>query len=175
MREGQEQEQEQGREREGENQSSATMMHMTFYWGKSVIVLFDQWAVKTWQGYILTLIVLFVFSVVHEWLAVQRSLFLTTSSAGKTSSVPSAAVSDDTPEAPLLGGVVVQGSRIGINKALESLLFGIKVGLGYLLMLAVMSYNGGVFLSIVAGLAVGYFFFRSGSAAPSFHDPCCSS
>jgi len=173
LREGREQEQ--GREREGENQSSATMMHMTFYWGKSVIVLFDQWAVKTWQGYILTLIVLFVFSVFHEWLAVQRSVFLTTSSAGKTSAVPSAAVSDDTPEAPLLGGVVVQGSRIGINKALESLLFGIKVGLGYLLMLAVMSYNGGVFLSIVAGLAVGYFFFRSGSAAPSFHDPCCSS
>jgi copper transporter 1 len=173
LREGQEQEQ--GREKEGKNHSSATMMHMTFYWGKSVIVLFDQWAVKTWQGYILTLIVLFVFSVVHEWLAVQRSLFLTRSTAGKTSAVPSAAVSDDTPEAPLLGEVVVQGSRMGINKALESLLFGIKVGLGYLLMLAVMSYNGGVFLSIVAGLAVGYFFFRSGSAAPSFHDPCCSS
>lgn len=42
-----------------------------------------------------------------------------------------------------------------------SLLFGINSGLNYFLMLAVMSYNVGVFVAIVVGLAVGYWLFRS--------------
>ncbi|XP_076950800.1 copper transporter 5.1-like [Bidens hawaiensis] len=59
---------------------------------------------------------------------------------------------------PLLNKKVFAGG----NRWTVAALFGINSALGYFLMLAVMSFNGGVFVAIVVGLAVGYLLFRSG-------------
>lgn len=52
--------------------------------------------------------------------------------------------------------------RWSVGRLTGSVLFGINSAIGYFLMLAIMSFNGGVFVAIVVGLAVGYLLFRSG-------------
>ncbi|KAD3068191.1 hypothetical protein R6Q59_017877 [Mikania micrantha] len=128
-----------------------TMMHMTFYWGHNLTLLIDSWKTDSWLTYILTLIVCFVFSVFFQFLEDQRLRFKVCSST--TTAV--AAIEN----APLLySKLFSDGNRA---KFVGSVLFGINSGINYLLMLAVMSFNGGVFVVIVVGLAVGYWLFRS--------------
>lgn len=42
---------------------------------------------------------------------------------------------------------------------LNSIIYLVQVSIAYMLMLAVMSYNGGIFIAIMCGLAFGYFLF----------------
>lgn len=144
------------------------MMHMTFYWGKDVTILFDFWRVKTWTWYAVSLLLVFLFSVLHEWLANQRSALSAKVEKGEDS-VVSAAEEDGDRRTPLISHAY-PGQKSMYKKVMEAILFGINVGLGYMLMLAAMSFNGGVFLAIVVGLAVGHLFFRS-EGSPS--DSAC--
>ena len=54
------------------------MMHMTFYWGRQVALLFDGWKTQLWIGYSLTLIVFF--SIFQEYIVNLRSRFKEVSS-----------------------------------------------------------------------------------------------
>lgn len=47
------------------------------------------------------------------------------------------------------------------SRILQTLMYAVRIGLAYLVMLAVMSFNSGVFLIAVAGHAIGFFFFGS--------------
>ncbi|KAK4342652.1 hypothetical protein RND71_038468 [Anisodus tanguticus] len=47
------------------------------------------------------------------------------------------------------------------NGIVQTFVHGVRIGLAYLLMLAVMSFNVGVFIVVVAGHTLGYYLFGS--------------
>ncbi|KAM0040849.1 putative Ctr copper transporter [Helianthus debilis subsp. tardiflorus] len=127
------------------------MMHMTFYWSNNLTLFINSWTTNSWFSYFLTLIIIFLFSIFSQFMEDQRlRLRLLTSST-------TAAVAID--KAPLLYSNFFLSGGSGA-RFVGSVLFGINSGINYLLMLAVMSFNGGVFVAIVVGLAVGYWLFR---------------
>ncbi|CAI0540367.1 unnamed protein product [Linum tenue] len=55
----------------------------------------------------------------------------------------------------------LSGCRLIRKDAGRTAMHGVRAGLAYMVMLAVMSFNGGVFLAAVAGHAVGFLVFGS--------------
>ncbi|GAB2276327.1 hypothetical protein Dimus_011059 [Dionaea muscipula] len=76
------------------------MMHMTFYWGTKVTMLFDFWKTETWADYSLTLVACFLFSFFYQYLELRRIQFkhLPTS----VSALASGTVASSALEAPLI-------------------------------------------------------------------------
>ncbi|GAA0184876.1 secondary carrier transporter [Lithospermum erythrorhizon] len=66
----------------------------------------------------------------------------------------------------------------------ETIMYGLRIGLAYMMVLAVMSFNGGVFIVAVAGHTLGFLMFGSkvfkktspmiyDCKASEFHSTCC--
>ncbi|KAK1394246.1 Copper transport protein [Heracleum sosnowskyi] len=114
------------------NMHSHQMMHMTFFWGKNALILFPGWPGSDLGKYILALILVFVLAILVEWLS-HCNL-----------------IREDR-----------DGSDHVVAGLLRTLMHMIRVGLAYLVMLALMSFNVGVFLVAVLGHAVGFLLFGS--------------
>ncbi|CAI8616618.1 unnamed protein product [Vicia faba] len=114
------------------------MMHMTFYWGKDALILFNDWPAGDTGMYVLALIIVFIMSVLIELLS--RTRFVKPGSN------------------PVSAGLV------------QTLLHVLRVGLAYLVMLALMSFNGGVFLVAVLGHALGFLLSSSAFRKQQNHD-----
>ncbi|KAI3443535.1 hypothetical protein Pfo_000200 [Paulownia fortunei] len=127
------------------------MMHMTLYWGNEVTLLFDSWNTKSWPSYALALLLCFLISIFYQRLEALR-LHLKSASSSANPSPPSL-------NTPLIVRKLSRNWRIRLGLAG---LFGVNSAVGYLIMLAVMSYNGGVLLAVVLGFTVGYYVFRCG-------------
>ncbi|KAK7410181.1 hypothetical protein VNO78_00764 [Psophocarpus tetragonolobus] len=141
------------------------MMHMTFYWSRKVTLLIDSWKTNDWTDYLLTLLACLVVSVFYQILE-NRRLRLKLIGVGKP--FPPEIVT------PLLQRRLVGNrAKFGVKIA-GALLFALTSAIGYLLMLAVMSFNGGVFLAIVLGLTIGYFFFRNEGEDSIVVDASCA-
>ncbi|XVF35144.1 hypothetical protein REPUB_Repub18cG0119800 [Reevesia pubescens] len=130
------------------------MMHMTLYWGKDVTLLIDSWKTDSWLSYLLTLLACFLFSSFYQYMEDRRLRFRSLASSSSSSNPSSQPSSTSAAAVPFLPKYRRSA------KFATAVLFGINAAIGYLLMLAIMSFNGGVFLAIVLGLAVGYLFFR---------------
>ncbi|XP_057537935.1 copper transporter 5 [Amaranthus tricolor] len=127
------------------------MMHMTFYWGTKMVLLFDFWKTESWLSYSLSLLFCYLFAAFYQYMEDRRLSILA------MGIIPPSQGSGNTPLLPpRLGTRLTKSSRFA-----TAVLFGVNSAIGYVLMLAVMSYNGGVLIAIVLGLAVGYFLFRA--------------
>ncbi|KAF4386311.1 hypothetical protein G4B88_003528 [Cannabis sativa] len=134
------------------------MMHMTFYWSKEMTLLIDTWRTSTFTGYALSLLACFIVSAFYQYLEDLR-LRLKIASAGKPSSSSDQNQIDSSSQTPLLRKNIA--GKWSIARLAGALLFGVNSAIGYLLMLAIMSFNGGVFVAIVLGLTIGCFVFRT--------------
>eukprot|EP00699_Malawimonas_sp_californiana_P001643 EC715936.1.p1 GENE.EC715936.1~~EC715936.1.p1 ORF type:complete len:152 (+),score=20.77 EC715936.1:106-561(+) len=132
------------------------MMHMTFYWGWDVTLLFDSWRTTTDQGgaYFGSLVAIIALAIAYQWLVafrVERESVLVRSNSLQLKSLNG----KDTSRVPMVfrHRVLVKGHLV------NSLIYFVQVSIAYLLMLAVMSYNGGVFIAAMLGFAFGHFVF----------------
>ncbi|XP_054819410.1 copper transporter 5.1-like [Prosopis cineraria] len=129
------------------------MMHMTFYWSYKVTLLIDSWKTRSWTSYTLSLLACLLASAFYQYLE-NRRIRLKLILYGKPSQTPQI-------RTPLLQSNLA-GEKVKLEvKFAGAILFGVNSAIGYLLMLAIMSFNGGVFVVIVVGLSIGYFFFRT--------------
>ncbi|CAA2961610.1 copper transporter 5.1-like [Olea europaea var. sylvestris] len=132
------------------------MMHMTLYWGKKVTILFDSWKTDSWTSYFLSLLACFLVSVFYQYMEDRRLRFKLLSVKTQKLSNGSAALNSPL----LLSNFASRGGKWAASRFAGAILFGVNSAIGYLLMLAIMSFNGGVFIAVVVGLAIGYLVFR---------------
>ncbi|XP_045826652.1 copper transporter 6-like isoform X2 [Trifolium pratense] len=116
-----------------------SMIHMTFFWGKDALILFNNWPNGDTGMYVLALIIVFIMSLLIELLS--RTRF------------------------------IKPGSNTVASGLVQTLLHVVRVGLAYLVMLALMSFNGGVFLVAVLGHALGFFLCSSAFRKPHHDEP----
>lgn len=110
-----------------------SMMHMTFFWGKDALVLFDDWPAGKTGSYAMALILVFVMSMLVEVLS--RTRF-------------------------------IKRGNVVATSLIQTLVHAFRVGVSYLVMLALMSFNGGIFLAAVLGHALGFLLW-----SPAFQKP----
>ncbi|OIT08371.1 PREDICTED: copper transporter 5.1-like [Nicotiana attenuata] len=148
------------------------MMRMTFYWGNKVTLLFDFWRTDSWSSYALALLACFIVSVFYQYMEDRHQRFKILSSKSKKNYPPSS--SNVTVNTPLLYSFPTVGSVWNSARFATAILFGINSAIGYMLMLAIMSFNGGVFVAVVLGLSIGYLLFRTGEEDVVVVDNPCS-
>ncbi|KAF8663834.1 hypothetical protein HU200_055168 [Digitaria exilis] len=114
--------------------------HMTFFWGTKSEILFTGWPGANAGLYALALAAVLALAFVLEFLGSRRLDAL----------LPAAGTSRPGSNRRAAAGT----SRAAVHA--------VRVGGSYLLMLALMSFNGGVLLVAVAGHAAGFLAFKAG-------------
>lgn len=136
-------------------------MHMSFWWGADVgDVFFKGLTVSTTEAMVALCLTLTVLSIVYEGMKVHGAK----TRARAARERKQAASCPPSESATLLSletapGVIRPLSRRFCAFFAEATIFLLHNMLGYALMLTVMIYNGYLFVAVVGGMALGYFFF----------------
>ena len=149
----------------GSNPTSTSMpmsMSMTFSQSSDVVLLFDWWHPRSGGEYALSLCAIFAICLLQEWLVAQRAV-RAAQAAGHSSPAESTPLFTEARPPPRRTAVM--------ERAIVHLVYAASIALGFLLMLLVMSFNGGVFLTVVAGLSTGHMLFMPARAAASADNP----
>jgi copper transporter 1 len=138
-------------------------MKMTFGWGVDVCILFDSWHATSGLQYFFAVVMIAVTCIARELLVGYRANVARSGRRRFTAKSTSANGNTEL----LLGGVATsEASSVVVTKraqrttgerVCESALYALSVLLAYLIMLVVMSYNGGVFITVLMGSFAGHF------------------
>jgi len=163
---------------------------MTFYWGTKVTILFDSWAVAEgdYGWYWGSLAIVFFFGFVQELIAFLRLRLPPakpkSSKANKNSDggihleMEEGKTCEDGGCHTSSGSPTLMTRRERLSSWstwVRILLYVLHISWSYVLMLVFMTYNGGVCISMLLGLAAGYLVFRAGTPYEGgTSDACCA-
>ncbi|XP_005055467.2 PREDICTED: probable low affinity copper uptake protein 2 [Ficedula albicollis] len=137
-------------------------MQMTFYFSDTVVLLFDFWNVHSPAGMVLSVLVILLLSVLYEALKMGKAVLLQRALLALPRSLSQEGLSEPQEEEDSRDSrdsrdsSPAQGRWFWFHVA-QTLFHVLQVVLGYMVMLAVMSYNGWIFLGAIAGSTLGYF------------------
>lgn len=148
------------------------MMPMWFTWTVNTILWVRKWHPTSLAPYLATCLLLVACGIGHEALASWRVSFLRASPAA------AAALGQGYAALPAQhSGGGGSGSRQELLRfrVLNSCLYAANMATGYLLMLAVMTFNVGIFASVVVGMGLGHFlcFHKPWHLGAYRVDACC--
>ncbi|XP_002989621.2 copper transporter 5.1, partial [Selaginella moellendorffii] len=113
-------------------------MQSSFYWGKDMTLLFSSWVTRNPVHYALVVLAVFIFAIAHQFLGYIHKLYSGSSSSGSS-----------------------KHKHAWLEMLVGVVLYGAHTTTGYLLMLIVMSFNGGVFVAVISGLCLGFLIFQA--------------
>ncbi|XP_020668914.3 protein SLC31A2 isoform X1 [Pogona vitticeps] len=135
------------------------MMPMYFYFSDQVVLLFDFWNVRSPAGMVLSVVVILLLALLYEAIKVAKAKVILRMMPALVPSVSQETLRE--PEQASINAGLEQPAGTSKNPFLwhvaQTLLHIAHVVLGYLVMLAVMSYNAWVFLGAIVGSTVGYY------------------
>uniref|UniRef100_A0A8D0KZH5 Copper transport protein n=1 Tax=Strix occidentalis caurina TaxID=311401 RepID=A0A8D0KZH5_STROC len=123
-------------------------MAMSFYFSDTAVLLFDFWSVHTPTGMALSVLVILLLSMLYEAVKMGKAVLLRRALLALPHSL-----SRD----PSLMGFPISFHRWFQYHVGQTLFHVVQVVLGYMVMLAVMSYNAWIFLGAIVGSTLGYF------------------
>nr|XP_060613318.1 protein SLC31A2 [Anolis sagrei ordinatus] len=135
------------------------MMPMHFYFSDKVVLLFDFWNVHTPAGMVLTVVIILLLAVLYEAIKVGKLKLIQCAMPVVPPSISQEALGE--PEITSINTGTAQ--LTGTSKfpfpwhVAQTLIHVVQVVLGYMVMLAVMSYNSWVFIGVIVGSAIGYY------------------
>nr|XP_025969619.1 probable low affinity copper uptake protein 2 [Dromaius novaehollandiae] len=134
-------------------------MQMVFFFSDKVVLLFDFWNVHSPGGMVLSVLVILLLSVLYETVKIGKAKVLRRAilAIPRSLSQESLAEQDEgSSDSSHTQHGTTQG-RWFLYHVSQTLLHVIQVVVGYMVMLAVMSYNAWIFLGVIVGSVLGYF------------------
>ncbi|XP_050763970.1 probable low affinity copper uptake protein 2 [Gymnogyps californianus] len=125
---------------------------MSFYFSDTAVLLFDFWSVHTPTGMALSVLVILLLSMLYEAVKMGKAVLLRRALLALPRSLSRESLAE--PEEGGTGPAQGRWFRYHIGQTLFHV---VQVVLGYMVMLAVMSYNVWIFLGAIAGSTLGYF------------------
>ncbi|XP_053818307.1 probable low affinity copper uptake protein 2 isoform X1 [Vidua macroura] len=127
-------------------------MQMTFYFSDTAVLLFDFWNVHSPTGMALSVLVILLLAVLYEAVKMGKAVLLRRALLALPRSLSQEALTE-----PQEGDSDPAQGRWFWFHVGQTLFHVVQVVLGYMVMLAVMSYNAWIFLGAIAGSTLGYF------------------
>uniref|UniRef100_A0A8D0C2J5 Copper transport protein n=1 Tax=Salvator merianae TaxID=96440 RepID=A0A8D0C2J5_SALMN len=135
------------------------MMEMYFYFSDKVVLLFDFWNVHSPAGMALSVLIITLLAVLYEAIKVGKAKILQQMMPVITPSISQEVLGEPERASIDTGNrqLTTTPKKLFPWHIAQTVLHVVQVVLGYLVMLAVMTYNTWIFLGVIVGSTIGYF------------------